>query len=116
VLCGVSVVGLVPAAGTGVAGVCVAVCATAGMVRQILSNHAMEAVTARAFMENSSPERFLTVLNPIMRRLAWTSGSVALSLARKFLSMKGRFLRPLYAEFQLSTRPIANPNRATAFS
>lgn len=66
----------------------------------------MEAVTARAFMGNSSPELFVTLTIPIMRRLAWTSGSIALALARKLLSVKGRFLRSLYAEYQLSTRRI----------
>jgi hypothetical protein len=65
------------------------------MVRQKHSNHAMEAGTARAFIEDSDPERFLTLLNPNMRRLAWTPGRAALALARKLLSMKERFLRSL---------------------
>jgi len=63
------------------------------MVKQKHSNHAMEAETARAFIGDSDPELFPTLLNPTTRRLAWTAGRVALALARKLLSVKGRFLR-----------------------
>jgi len=56
----VPVVGSEVAAGAGAEGVWEPDWATAGMVRQKLSNHAVEAVIARAFMGNSSPERFLT--------------------------------------------------------
>jgi len=65
----VSVVGAGLAAGAGADWVCGPDWATAGMVKQKHSNHAMEAETARAFIGDSDPERFLTLLNPTARRL-----------------------------------------------
>ena len=87
------------------------------MVKQKHSNHAMEAETARAFIGDSDPERFLTLLNPTAQCLIRTRGSVALALSRKLTSVEGRFLRTLYAQNRLSTRWIAVPNEfATALS
>src|SRR5450755_4634845 len=52
------------AAGGGADGVWGPDWATAGMVKQKHSNHAMETETARAFIGDSDPERFPTLLNP----------------------------------------------------
>ena len=105
------VVWSVLAVGVEDAGVWDADWATAGMARQKLSNHAMEAETARAFIGDSDPERFLILLHPNMRRLAWTPGCAALARARKLLSMKERFLRTLYAETQIATRRNAESDK-----
>ena len=99
------------AAGGREDGACVPDWATAGMVRQKLSNHAMDTVATRAFMGNSSPELFLIVLNPITPRLAGRPNRVALARARKLLSVKGRLLRSLYAETESSTHLIADFGR-----
>src|SRR5271166_5451307 len=53
------------AAGGAVDGVCVLLCAMAGIAMHRVNNHAVNTDRARAFMGNSSPERFLTYLTPL---------------------------------------------------
>ena len=85
------------------------------MVKQKHSNHAMDAETARAFIGDSDPERFLTLLNPNRATPDWTAGSAALAPSRKLTSVEGRFLRSLYAQIHLSTRRIVVPDEPGIF-
>jgi hypothetical protein len=111
VLCAVLVVESVVAGEAGADVVCWPDWAAAGMVKQKHSNHAMEAETARAFIGDSDPERFFTLLNPTAKRLIRTTGSAALALSRRLTSVEGRFLRSLYAQNGLSTCRTGLPNK-----